>query len=85
RQLLDSINFLQSLSNTACPYDNAVAESFFKFLKKEEISRRKFLQLEDVKQSIMSYIDGFYDTKRPHSANNEFSPNDKAAEFWTKI
>ena len=53
--------------------------------KKEEISRRKFLQLEDVKQSIMSYIDGFYDTKRPHSANNEFSPNDKAAEFWTKI
>ena len=33
RQLLDSINFSQSLSNTACPYDNAVVESFFKFLK----------------------------------------------------
>ena len=85
RQLLDSINFSQSLSNTACPYDNAVVESFFKFLKKEEISRRKFLQLKDVKQSIMSYIDGFYNTKRPHSANNGLSPNEKEAEFWTKI
>ncbi|MBQ7578022.1 MAG: transposase family protein, partial [Synergistaceae bacterium] len=27
QQLLDSINFSQSLSNTACPYDNAVVES----------------------------------------------------------
>ena len=38
-ELLDSINFSQSLSNTACPYDNAGVESFFKFLKKEEISK----------------------------------------------
>ena len=42
------------------------------------------MQLKDVKQSIMSYIDGFYNTKRPHSANNGLSPNEKEAEFWTK-
>ena len=49
--------------------------------KKEEISRRMFLQLEDVKQSIMSYIDGFYNTKRPHSANSRFSPNEIEISF----
>ena len=33
----------------------------------------------------MSYIDGFYNTKRPHSANNELSPNEKEADFGQKI
>ena len=85
RHLLDNINFSQSLSNTACPYDNAVAESFFKFLKKEEISRRKFLQVKDVKQSIMSYIDGFYNPTRPHSAIDFLSPNDFESKFFSSI
>ncbi|MBQ8692816.1 MAG: transposase family protein, partial [Synergistaceae bacterium] len=32
RRLLDEIDFRQSLSAPGCPYDNAVVESFFKFL-----------------------------------------------------
>ena len=82
-QLLDEIDFRQSQSLSApiCPYDNAVVESFFKFLKKEEINRRKFSRIEEVKQSIFSYIEGYYNKKRPHSANNGFSPDEKEAEF----
>ena len=43
RQLLDRIGFRQSFSAPGCPYDNAVAEAFFKFLKKEEVNGRRFL------------------------------------------
>ncbi len=37
RRLLDNLDVIQSFSRKGCPYDNAVAESFSKFLKKEEI------------------------------------------------
>lgn len=37
RRLLDNLDVIQSFSRKGCPYDNAVAESFFKFLKKEKI------------------------------------------------
>ena len=84
RQLLDEIDFRQSLSAPGCPYDNAVVESFFKFLKKEEINRRKFSRIEEVKQSVFSYIEGYYNKKRPHRANGGLSPDEKEAEFWAE-
>ena len=52
RQLIDEIDFRQSLSAPGCLYDNGVVEAFFKFLKKEETNRRKFPQIEEVKQSV---------------------------------
>ena len=84
RQLIDELGFRQSLSAPGCPYDNAVVEAFFKFLKKEEINRRKFSQIEEVKQSVFSYIEGYYNKKWPHSANGGLSPDEREAEFWTK-
>ena len=84
RQLIDELGFRQSLSAPGCPYDNAVVEAFFKFLKQEEINRRKFSKIEDVKQSVFSYIEGYYNKKRPHSANSGLSPDEKEAEFWKK-
>ena len=84
RQLIDEIGFCQSLSAPGCPYDNAVVEAFFKFLKKEEINRRKFSKIEEVKQSVFSYIEGYYNKKRPHSANGGLSPDEKEAKFWAK-
>ncbi len=35
------------------------AEAFFKFLKKEEVNRRRFSQIEEVKESLFSYIEGY--------------------------
>lgn len=84
RQLIDRIGFRQSFSRPGCPYDNAVAEAFFKFLKKEEINRRKFCKIEEVKLSAMRYIDGYYNKKRPHTANGGLSPDEKEAEFWAE-
>ena len=56
-------------------------ESFFKFFKKEELNRRHFRNLEEVKRSAFVYIEGFYNPKRPHSANNNLSPDQKEENF----
>ena len=84
RQLIDELGFRQSLSAPGCPYDNAVVEAFFKFLKKEETNRRKFSQIEEVKQSVFSYIEGYYNKKRTHSSNSRLSPDEKEANFWAE-
>jgi len=84
RRLLDEIGFIQSFSAPSCPYDNAVAEAFFKYLKKEEINRRSFLQIDDVKRALFHYIEGFYNSKRPHNANDGLSPNEKEIMFRNK-
>ncbi len=75
RTLLDEFNVVQSFSAKGYPYDNAVVESFFKFLKLEQLNRKTFYTLQQLKLSIFEYIEGFYNSKRPHSANNMLIPN----------
>lgn len=52
-------------------------ETFFKYLKQEELSRRHFKNLIEVKQAVFQYIEGFYNPRRPHSANNLLAPQIK--------
>lgn len=73
RKRLDRATFIQSFSKKGHPYDNAVAEAFFKFLKLEETDRHSYHSIEDLELSIFDYIH-FYNFKRPHSANNLLSP-----------
>ena len=75
RRVLDEFHFVQSFSAKGHPYDNAVMECFFKYLKKEELDRRSFQTVEQLKQSLLSYIAGFYNPLRPHSHNHGLSPN----------
>ena len=42
RQLLDSLDVVQSFSKKGFPFDNACCECFFKYLKKEETNRRTY-------------------------------------------
>lgn len=46
-------------------------------MKKEELNRRTFRKIQEVEQSSFEYIEGFYNSKRPHSANNMMTPNEK--------
>ena len=73
RKRLDRAIFIQSFSKKGHPYDNAVAESFFKFLKLEETDRHSYHSIEDLELSVFDYIH-FYNFKRPHSANDLLSP-----------
>jgi putative transposase len=82
RKALDLADFVQSFSAKGHPYDNAVTESFFKYLKKEELNRRNFSTLAELRQSLFEYIEGFYNPRRPHSANGLLSPDEKEVVFY---
>ena len=55
-------------------YDNAAVETFFKTLKAELIWRRTWATREEVTQALFQYINGFYNTRRKHSAIGGVSP-----------
>lgn len=74
RMLIDDLGMIQSFSAKGHPYDNAVMECFFKYLKKEELDRHNFQSLDLLKQGLLSYISGFYNSRRPHSHNHGLPP-----------
>lgn len=82
RKILDELNVLQSFSQKGHPYDNAVVESFFKFLKLEETNRRNYRSLEHIKISLANYIDEYYNSIRPHGFLNYLSPNQSEEKFY---
>lgn len=57
-----------SMSRKGNPYDNAVAESFFKTLKKEEIYLSDYQTPEEARRQIQRFIELVYNPKRLHSA-----------------
>ena len=85
RKLLDECNVMQSFSAKGYLYDNAVAESFFKFLKLEELNRQTFYNQAQLALSLFEYIEGFYNSKRPHSANHMLSPNQKEKLYFDNL
>ena len=84
RQLLDSLNVVQSFSKKGYPFDNACCECFFKYLKKEETNRRTYHSLQELQLSIFEYIEGFYNSRRPHSSLGMLTPNEKEELFWNQ-
>lgn len=85
RNLLDQYGIIQSFSAKGYPYDNAVAEAFFKFLKLEELNRKTYNNKTELDISLFEYIEGFYNCKRPHSANNMLSPNQKEKLYFNNL
>ena len=49
-------------------YDNAMCESFFATLECELIDRVRFRTAADARREVFSFIEGFYNTLRLHSA-----------------
>ena len=62
------------MSRPGNPWDNAFAESFMKTLKSEEVDGHVYSTLEQAKQSIEGFIEGFYNTERLHSRLGYQSP-----------
>jgi len=63
-----------SMSGRGNCYDNAAVETFFKTLKAELIWRRTWATREEVTQALFQYINGFYNSRRRHSAIGGVSP-----------
>lgn len=64
----------QSVSRPGNPYDNAVAESFFKTIKRELVKGKNFGSQEEARQEVFKYIELYYNTKRMHSYLGYMSP-----------
>ena len=82
RQLLDSLNVVQSFSKKGYPYDNACCECFFKYLKKEETNRKGYHFLQELQLSVFEYIEGYYNSKRPHCSLGMLTPNEAESLYW---
>ena len=74
KALLKVLGLGPSMSRRGNCHDNAVAESFFANLKKEEIRRKIYRTREDARQAIFRYIELFYNPKRRHTHNNRVAP-----------
>ena len=82
RQLLDSLHVVQSFSKKGYPFDNTYCECFFKYLKKEETNRKCYSSLKELQLSIFEYIEGCYNSKRPHITLGMLTPNEAEALYW---
>lgn len=76
QDLLTAHGLVASLSSTGHCYDNAPMESFFGTLKAELIYRTTYATRAAARQDIVSYIEGFYNATRRHSALGYRSPLD---------
>lgn len=73
RNLLKNSLITQSMSRKGNCWDNAVAESFFKTLKVERAYRMAYATRNEATMDLFQYIEGWYNTKRIHSANKQKS------------
>lgn len=74
RYLLEFCGAIQSCSKKANPYDNAVVESFFSNLKREELNSYVFKSFDELKAVIDGYMN-FYNDYRPHESLKNKTPN----------
>jgi transposase InsO family protein len=65
---------LPSMGSVADAYDNSMAESFVSTLKRELVHRHPWPNRQSVRTAIFEYIEGFYNTRRRHSALGHLSP-----------
>ncbi len=72
-EILESFQIQRSLSMKGCPYDNAVAESTFRLIKKEFVSSRRFGTLEQLRLELADYIHWFNNI-RLHGTLGYLSP-----------
>jgi putative transposase len=72
---LEEASLSPSMGSVADAYDNAMAESFVSTLKRELIHRHSWPNRQMARTAIFEYIEGFYNTRRRHSALGHMSPS----------
>ena len=62
------------MSRPGTPLDDAVAESFFKTLKRELVEERSCGTRDEAEQDVFKYIELYYNRVRMHSALDYMPP-----------
>lgn len=65
---LKAAGFAISMSRTGNPYDNALAESFMRTLKCEEVYLNEYRDIDDARERIGAFLEDYYNKRRLHSA-----------------
>ena len=76
QRCLESHGIAQSMSRPGSPWDNALAESFFKTLKRELAKGKEHKTRDEAKQDTFKYIEIYYNRQRMHSAIDYHAPCD---------
>ena len=63
-----------SMGSVGDAYDNAMAESFFASLECELLDRRRFPSKTEARLAVFTWIEGWYNPRRRHSALGYLSP-----------
>jgi putative transposase len=73
---LEAVGIQPSMSRAGCPYDNAMAESFMKTLKQEEVNGADYRNLAHARAEIGLFLEQVYNRQRLHSALAYQSPEE---------
>lgn len=76
-----SREILISMSRKGNPYDNAMAESFMKTLKAEEVRINEYRSFTEARNNIEQFIEMVYNKKRLHSSLGYKTPEEVEATF----
>jgi putative transposase len=76
RQTLAAAGITPSMSRKGNCWDNAPMESFFHTLKTERVHHRVYATRAEARRDLFGYIEGFYNSRRLHSALGYVSPAD---------
>jgi putative transposase len=82
-ELLRSHNIQISMSRAGNPYDNALAESFMRTLKCEEVYLYSYRDRDDALLHIQDFLERIYNCQRLHSALGYLDPVAYEAAFQT--
>ena len=80
---LASLGILHSFSPPHSPHDNAVMESFFSTLKREELYRKDYRSEREFLEALDSYV-SYYNNKRPIKMFQYRTPAKRESEYFTK-
>lgn len=81
QRCLDSHGIVRSASRPGTPLGNAVAESFFRTLKRELVEERSYGTRDEAKQDVFKYIELYCNRVRMHSTLGYMSPAEYERQY----
>ena len=85
RRCLYSHGMVRSVSRPGTPPGNAVAESFFKTLKRELVEERSYGTRDEAEQDVFKCIELYYNGVRMRSALDHMSPVEYGRQYAVSV